>query len=42
VKGLRALKRDDEARKRVAETVAAEGKAFPEQTRKLQESLTAG
>lgn len=42
VKALRALKRDDEARKRVAETVAAEGKAFPEQTRKLQESLTAG
>lgn len=41
VKALRALHRDDEARKRVADTVAAEGKAFPEQTKKLQEALTA-
>ncbi|WP_413625187.1 thioredoxin family protein [Luteibacter sp. Lutesp34] len=41
VKALRALHRDDEARKRVEDTVAAEGKAFPEQTKKLQESLTA-
>jgi len=41
VKALRALNRDDEARKRVAQTVTAEGKAFPEQTKKLQESLTA-
>ncbi|MGE7138875.1 thioredoxin family protein [Luteibacter sp. NPDC031894] len=40
VKALRALHRDDEARKRVAKTVAEEGKAFPEQTKKLQESLT--
>ncbi|HEY4293805.1 thioredoxin family protein [Luteibacter sp.] len=40
VKALRALRRDDEARKRVAQTVVEEGKAFPEQTRKLQESLT--
>jgi thiol-disulfide isomerase/thioredoxin len=41
VKALRALHRDDEARKRVADTVAAEGKAFPEQTKKLQEALAA-
>ncbi|NID16136.1 thioredoxin family protein [Luteibacter yeojuensis] len=40
VRALRALNRDDEARRRVAETVAQEGKAFPEQAKKLQESLT--
>ncbi|MGN6481093.1 thioredoxin family protein [Luteibacter sp.] len=39
VKALRELKRDDEAKKLVAQTVAAQGKAFPEQTKKLQESL---
>ncbi|MET0504289.1 MAG: hypothetical protein ABWZ85_03105, partial [Luteibacter sp.] len=41
VKALRALNRDAEAKKVVAEAVATEGKAFPEQTKKLQESLTA-
>jgi len=39
VKALRELKRDDEAKKLVAQTVAAQGKAFPEQAKKLQESL---
>jgi hypothetical protein len=39
VKALRELKRDDEAKKLVSQTVAAQGKAFPEQTKKLQESL---
>jgi thiol-disulfide isomerase/thioredoxin len=41
VKALRALNRDAEAKRVVAEAVATEGKAFPEQTKKLQESLTA-
>ncbi|SDG08049.1 thioredoxin family protein [Dyella sp. 333MFSha] len=41
VKALRALHRDGEAKKVVAETIAAEGKAFPEQSKKLQESLAA-
>ena len=40
VKALRMLKRDDEARKLVAATAAAEGGAFPEQMEKLQQSLT--
>ena len=39
VKALRALHRDDEARKLVAKTVAAQGKAFPEQAKKLQDAL---
>lgn len=39
VKALRALHRDAEARQVVAKATAAEGKAFPEQARKLQESL---
>ena len=39
VKALRALHRDEEARKLVAQTVAAQGKAFPEQTKKLQDAL---
>jgi thiol-disulfide isomerase/thioredoxin len=41
VKALKALHRDAEAKKVVADTVATEGKAFPEQTKKLRESLTA-
>lgn len=41
VKALHALNRDAEARKLVAATVAAQGKAFPEQTKKLQEVLPA-
>lgn len=41
VKALRALKRDEDAKKLVAATVAAEGNAFPEQIKKLQESLSA-
>ncbi|HXO99175.1 MAG TPA: thioredoxin family protein [Luteibacter sp.] len=41
VKALRTLKRDDDAKKLVAATVAAEGKDFPEQTKKLEQSLTA-
>jgi thiol-disulfide isomerase/thioredoxin len=39
VKALRALHRDDDAKKLVAQTVAADGKAFPEQTKKLQDTL---
>lgn len=39
VKALRALHRDAEAQKLVTQTVAAEGKAFPEQAKTLQESL---
>jgi thiol-disulfide isomerase/thioredoxin len=39
VKALRALNRDDEAKKLVAQTVAADGKAFPEQTKKLEDTL---
>lgn len=39
VKALRELKRDDEAKKLVAQAVASEGKAFPEQAKKLQETL---
>jgi len=39
VKALRALHRDAEAKKVVTDTIATEGKAFPEQTRKLQDSL---
>jgi len=39
VKALHALNRDAEAKKVIAETVTAEGKAFPEQTKKLQDSL---
>jgi thiol-disulfide isomerase/thioredoxin len=41
VKALHALNRDAEARKLVAATVAAQGKAFPEQTKKLQDVLPA-
>jgi len=41
VKALHALNRDGEARKLVAATVASQGTAFPEQTRKLQETLPA-
>ncbi|MET0936596.1 MAG: thioredoxin family protein [Luteibacter sp.] len=41
VKALHALNRDAEARKLVAATVAAQGKAFPEQSKKLQETLPA-
>jgi thiol-disulfide isomerase/thioredoxin len=41
VKALHALNRDAEARKVVAATVAAQGKAFPEQAKKLQETLPA-
>jgi thiol-disulfide isomerase/thioredoxin len=41
VKALHALNRDGEARKLVAATVAAQGTAFPEQTKKLQETLPA-
>jgi len=40
VKALRATNRDAEAKKVVAATTAAEGKAFPDQVKKLQESLT--
>jgi len=40
VKALRTLDRDADAKKVVAATTAAEGKAFPEQVKKLQESLT--
>lgn len=39
VKALRALHRDAEARQVVTKATAAEGKAFPEQARKLQASL---
>lgn len=39
VKALKSLNRGAEARKLVAQTVAAQGKAFPEQTKKLQDSL---
>jgi thiol-disulfide isomerase/thioredoxin len=39
VKALHALNRDAEARKLVAATVAAQGAAFPEQSKKLQETL---
>jgi thiol-disulfide isomerase/thioredoxin len=39
VKALHALNRDAEAKKVIADTVATEGKAFPEQTKKLQDSL---
>ncbi|QWT19142.1 thioredoxin family protein [Bacillus sp. NP157] len=39
VKALRALKRDDEAKKLVSQVVAAQGKAFPEQAKKLQDTL---
>jgi thiol-disulfide isomerase/thioredoxin len=39
VKALHALHRDPEARKLVAATAAAQGSAFPEQTKKLQETL---
>lgn len=42
VKALRALRRDADARRVVAATTAAEGKAFPEQVKKLQELLDAG
>jgi hypothetical protein len=41
VKALHALNRDAEARKLVASTVAAQGSAFPEQAKKLQETLPA-
>lgn len=41
VKALHALNRDAEARKLVAATVAAQGNAFPEQAKKLQEALPA-
>ena len=40
VKALRALRRDADAKKVVVATAAAEGKAFPEQVKKLQASLT--
>lgn len=40
VKALKALNRDAEAKKLVAQTVATQGKAFPEQTKKLQASLS--
>jgi hypothetical protein len=39
VKALQALHRDDDARKLVAQTAAAQGKAFPEQVKKLQATL---
>ncbi|TCV92036.1 thioredoxin-like protein [Luteibacter rhizovicinus] len=39
VKALRALHRDAEAKKLVDATVSAEGKAFPDQAKKLKESL---
>lgn len=39
VKALRALNRDAEATKLVAQTVASDGKAFPEQSKKLEETL---
>ncbi|HEY4092412.1 MAG TPA: thioredoxin family protein [Luteibacter sp.] len=39
VKALLALKRDEEAKKLVAQTVASQGKAFPEQAKKLEETL---
>jgi len=39
VKALHALNRDAEARKLVTATVAAQGNAFPEQAKKLQETL---
>ncbi|PTR35144.1 thioredoxin-like protein [Luteibacter sp. OK325] len=39
VKALHALNRDAEARKLVTATVAAQGSAFPEQAKKLQETL---
>jgi len=41
VKALHALNRDAEARKLVASTVAAQGAAFPEQAKKLKETLPA-
>ncbi|MBB3227880.1 thiol-disulfide isomerase/thioredoxin [Luteibacter sp. Sphag1AF] len=40
VKALRALHRDNEARKVVDAVVASDGKAFPEQSKKLKDSLT--
>jgi thiol-disulfide isomerase/thioredoxin len=41
VKALHALNRDTEARKLITATVAAQGSAFPDQARKLQETLPA-
>lgn len=39
VKALRGLHRDAEAQKIVTQTVASEGKSFPEQAKRLQDSL---